>query len=92
MKCPPVCRCLPPNRACPSPAAVGIDDGQGVLVRSVMEHGLARKLREHPVWGDLLAGAQLCVGGEAARPLGVQAAGGAPHAVEAAEELAAATA
>ena len=62
--------CLPPSPLCL--AAVGIDDGQGILVRTVMEAGLGPKLKQHHVWraGGLLDGAQLCVAGEQAAPLG----------------------
>lgn len=51
---------------------MGIDDGQGILVRTVMAEGLGPKLRDHHVWrpGGLLDGAQLCVAGEHAAPLG----------------------
>lgn len=56
----------------PPSAAVGIDDGQGILVRSTTEHGLAQRLREHPVWRGVAAGAQLALGGETAEPFGQQ--------------------
>ncbi len=91
-------RALPPcsrahRLACPPaalPAAVGIDDGQGILVRSVMEHGLAQRLREHPVWRGVAAGAQLALGGETAEPFGQQRAVAAESEGEEAELAAAA--
>lgn len=53
-------------------AAAGIDDGQGMLVRTVMGAGLGRQLAEHHVWrrGGLLHGAQLRLAGQPGAPLG----------------------
>ena len=51
-------------------AAIGIDDGKGVLVRAVLEQGMARKLKEHHVWSNLATGAQLAIAGEQAQPFG----------------------
>ncbi|KAI7846408.1 hypothetical protein COHA_000118 [Chlorella ohadii] len=52
--------------------AAGIDDGQGLLVRTVMGEGLGPKLAQHHVWrrGGLLHGAQLRLAGQPAAPLG----------------------
>ena len=47
-------------------AALGVDDGRGLLTRTVMAHGMAQKLKEHPVWSGLARGAQVWVGGEPA--------------------------
>lgn len=59
----------PPFSPC---AAEGIDDGQGLLVRTVMGAGLGPKLAEHHVWrpGGLLHGAQLRLAGQPGAPLG----------------------
>lgn len=58
----------------PSPAALGIDDGAGILVHMVLASGMGRRLREHEAWEGLLHGAQLVLAGETAAPLGSGAA------------------
>ena len=61
------------NMLMPAP---GIDDGRGIMARTVLAHGLGDRLRAHHVWDELLRGAQLCVAGEVAPPLGAHAIGG----------------
>lgn len=53
-------------------AAAGIDDGEGMLMRAVVEQGMAQKLKKHHLWKGLAAGAQLALAGERVRPFGGQ--------------------